>query len=150
MNVKKISDHAECLEEAAVWFSQKWNLPVSAYRESMLESINKKTGIPEWYIVDNGGDIVAGAGFVVNDFHDRKDLSPNICALFVEEEYRGKGIARHILDVVRKESAATGFEKLYLVTAHTGFYEKCGWHFLTMVNDMGGGSERMYIADTLG
>lgn len=116
----------------------------------MLESINKKTGIPEWYIVDNGRDIVAGAGLVVNDFHDRKDLSPNICALFVEEEYRGRGIARHILDVVRKESAVAGFEKLYLVTEYTGFYEKCGWHFLTMVNGVSGGSERMYIADTFG
>lgn len=42
-----------------------------------------------------------------------------------------------------------GFEKLYLVTDHTEFYEKCGWSFLTTVNDDEGNSIRMYAASTL-
>ena len=37
------------------------------------------------------------------------------------------------------------FQKLYLVTDHTKFYEKCGWEFLCMVNDEEGIPERMYV-----
>ena len=67
-----------------------------------------------------------------NDFHDRKDLTPNLCALFVEEAYRGRGIAKAILGFVRSDLKKRGIFKLYLVTEHTAFYEKCGWEFLTM------------------
>ena len=42
-----------------------------------------------------------------------------------------------------------GFEKLYLITDHTQFYEKCGWDFMTMVNDDEGIPVRMYVTSTL-
>lgn len=32
-------------------------------------------------------------GSIANDFHDRKDLTPNICVVYTEEAYRGRGIA---------------------------------------------------------
>ena len=91
---------------------------------------------------------MAGAGVIENDFHDRKDLHPNLCALFVEENWRGQGMARYILRRVREDMAGMGIEKLYLVTDHTDFYEKCGWSFLTMVRGDDGLMERMYEADT--
>lgn len=43
-----------------------------------------------------------------------------------------------------------GIERLYLVTDHTEFYEKCGWSFLTTVEDVDGCIERMYMANTEG
>ena len=39
----------------------------------------------------------AGAGVISNDFHNRRDLAPNLCALFVEPAYRRQGIARRLL-----------------------------------------------------
>ena len=48
--------------------------------------MERKTGITQWYvIVDGQRNIIAGAGVIENDFHDRKDLTPDLCALFVEE-----------------------------------------------------------------
>jgi len=150
ITLKKLCDYPEFLEEAAFWFSQKWGIPVEAYRESMKQSISQKAGIPQWYIVLNEKqEMIAGAGIIENDFHDRKDLSPNLCALYVKENYRGQGIAKYILDFSRKDLSNMGFEKLYLITDHTEFYEKCGWDFLTMVNGDDGSSERMYAASTL-
>ncbi len=43
-----------------------------------------------------------------NDFHDRKDLTPNVCAVFVEERYRCQGIAGRIPDYVCKDVKAQG------------------------------------------
>lgn len=150
MALKKLCDNPAFAEKAAQWFSTKWDIPVEAYQESIQDCIEQKNRIPQWYIVvDHDDAIIAGAGIIENDFHDRKDLSPNLCALFVEEKYRNQNIARYILDFARKELGNMGYKKLYLVTDHTEFYEKCGWDFLTFVNDDDGIPERMYFAPTL-
>lgn len=150
INLKKLREYPEYSEAASQWFHQKWGIPIEAYRESIQECTQCKMAVPQWYIVlDEAQNIIAGAGVIENDFHNRKDLTPNVCALFVEEEFRQKGIARYILDFIRKDLGSMGVETLYLVTDHIDFYEKCGWHFLTMVYDKEGISERMYCAFTL-
>lgn len=37
--------------------------------------------------------IVGGLGVIENDFHNRKDLTPNVCAVYVDEDYLCQGIA---------------------------------------------------------
>lgn len=147
--LKKLCDYPEYLEKAAYWFSEKWCISVEAYKESIQECIDLKIGVPQWYIVlDDKEEIIAGAGVIENDFHDRKDLKPNLCALFVEEKYRNQGIAKYILNLVKRDLGKIGIKKLYLVTDHTEFYEKCGWDFLTVVNGDSGNYQRMYITST--
>ncbi len=150
IEVKKIWEHADMLQKAAQWFHEKWDIPAADYQESMETCIMQKNGVPQWYFVQNENqDIIAGAGVIENDFHDRKDLTPNLCALFVEEAYRGQGIARCILDYIRNDFGNMGLKQLYLVTDHTAFYEKCGWTYLTMVKDEEGTLERMYYTSTM-
>src|SRR5699024_5733995 len=79
--------------------------------------------------------IIAGAGVIANDFHDRPDLTPNVCALFVEKEYRNQGIAKEILSFIRKDMGALGISQLYVATDHTCFYERYEWEYLTTVQD---------------
>ncbi|VDA18018.1 hypothetical protein BANRA_02780 [Acinetobacter baumannii] len=103
---------------------------MEAYLESIQISIDQKHAIPQWYIVLNKDKyLIAGAGVIDNDFHERKDLTPNLCALFVEENYRNQNIAKQILDFVREDLSNQGIQTLYLITDHTEFYEKCGWRF---------------------
>ena len=58
---------------------------------------------------------------IENDFHDRKDLMPNVCAVYTEEAYRGQGIAGRLLNIVVEDMRSKGISPLYLVTDHTGF-----------------------------
>lgn len=150
IEIKKLCNNPELLEASAIWFSQKWGIPLDAYRKSMEMHIQQKTGIPQWYIIlDEKKELIAGAGIIENDFHDRKDLSPNLCALYVEKKHRNQGIAKRLLDFARTDFGNMGFERLYLITDHTEFYEKCGFKFLTMVTGDDGNLERMYSASTL-
>lgn len=48
-------------------------------------------------------EIVGGIGVIENDFHKRKDLTPNICAFYIEEGYRNMGMAKEMLDFVCKD-----------------------------------------------
>lgn len=132
-------------EEASVWFHERWHIPLEAYRESIADCLEGKNGVPQWYVVMHESRIVAGCGVIANDFHERKDLTPNVCAVYVDEEYRRQGIAGAMLQYVCDDMAAMGFDTLYLLTDHTGFYERYGWRFLCMVRGDGGELSRMYV-----
>ena len=74
--IQALRDAPELTKEAARWFGEKWNIPELAYQESMELCVRQKSGIPQWYVLQNQKTkIIAGAGVIDNDFHDRKDLS---------------------------------------------------------------------------
>ena len=132
-------------EKAAEWFSGKWRVPKEAYLECMDAYLNGETDLG-WYLCLDGDKIIAGMGVIENDFHDRKDLTPNVCAVYTEEEYRRRGIAGRLLNMVVEDCRSKGISPLYLLTDHTGFYERYGWEFLCMVQGDGEDEmSRMYI-----
>lgn len=160
--ILKISENNYLKEPAACWFHEKWGIPVSAYEESMEEcikngienkaenSVEGRRGagnfVPQWYVVMDGTKIIGGLGVIENDFHDRKDLSPNVCAVYVEEEYRCRGIAGNMLHEVCRDMNEKGIDTLYLITDHSSFYERYGWEFLCMVRGDGETEmTRMYV-----
>ena len=135
----------ERLEEAAEWFHNQWGAPVDAYRACMQEYLNGETEYG-WYLCVDGQHIAGGLGVIENDFHDRKDLSPNICAVYVEEAYRRRGIAGRLLDMAVEDLRTKGISPVYLLTDHTGFYERYGWQFLCMAQGDGEAyMSRIYI-----
>ncbi len=130
---------------AAKWFHEKWGIPEEAYLACMEEYLSGTTK-NGWYLCLDGDVIVAGLGVIDNDFHDRKDLAPNVCAVYTEEAYRCQGIAGQLLTMAVEEMRKKGVTPLYLLTDHTSFYERYGWEFLCMAQ--GDGEEepsRMYI-----
>ena len=68
-------------------------MPKSAYLESINECIKGESPVPQWYVVKKDDRIIGGMGVIENDFHSRKALSPNVCAVYTEEDMRGYGIA---------------------------------------------------------
>lgn len=131
--ILKLSENKDLVHEAAQWFHEKWDVPVEEYEASMQASIDSDEAVPQWYIVIEDEKIVAGAGVIDNDLHDRKDLTPNICALYVEKARRNESIAANLLQYICDDMADLGISVLYLITDHDSLYEKYGWQFLCMV-----------------
>ena len=145
-NIVKIQEYSDLKEAAANWFHSKWGVPKEAYLESMEDCIAGKGAVPQWYVVMDGEEFVGGLGVIENDFHNRKDLTPNVCAVYVEDEYRGQGMAGEMLHFVCEDMKQGGIDTLYLVTDHTSFYERYDWEFLCMVQgDDESEMTRMYI-----
>ena len=140
----RLLDQPNLKEQAARWFSEKWSVPLEAYRQSMEDCLAANGDIPQWYLALEGQRIVGGVGVIENDFHDRLDLTPNVCAVFTEPDRRGQGIAGSLLDFACRDMQNRGMDTLYLVTDHTGFYERYGWDFFCMVQCSDGPS-RMYV-----
>ena len=146
MEIIYLRDNPEYEERAVGWFHEKWHIPKEAYRESMDKCLKKLSPVPQWYLMTDGGRIVGGMGVIENDFHDRHDLTPNVCAVYTEPDYRNQGIARRLMEAVYADMADMGIETLYLLTDHTSLYERYGWELFCMVR--GDGEEcmsRMYI-----
>ena len=140
-----VRDWPEALEEIAAWFHDRWGIPLETYRESIRDCLGNETAVPQWYVVVRGHRIIAGCGVIENDFHRRPDLTPNVCAVYVDPEYRNRGVAGFLLDFVCADLARLGYETLYLLTDHTGFYERYGWQFLCTVPCSDGSLSRMYV-----
>ena len=140
-----LRERPDLKDAAAMWFHGKWNVPMEAYLECMEAYLNHETEYG-WYLCLDGSRIIGGMGVIENDFHDRKDLSPNVCAVYTEEGYRCQGIAGKLLNMVVEDLRSKGISPLYLVTNHTGFYERYGWEFLCLVQGDGEPQmSRMYI-----
>lgn len=142
----KLREHPELLDAAADWFHAKWGISLNAYRESMAQCIKNEGAVPQWYTAMDGDIIIGGLGVIENDFHDRKDLSPNVCAVYVEEAHRCRGLAGKLLNLVCEDMAGMGVDTLYLLTDHTSFYERYGWTFFCMAQGDGEAEPaRMYV-----
>ncbi len=146
IQIVKLREHPELAASAAEWFNQKWNVPLEAYTESIAACLEQESAVPQWYLAMEGDSIAGGLGVIENDYHSRKDLTPNVCAVYVEESYRCRGIAGRMLNFVCTDMKEKGIAALYLLTDHTSFYERYGWEFLCMV--LGDGEtepSRMYV-----
>ena len=143
-DIINLHDRPRLRQRAAEWFHRQWGIPAEDYLASM-DGTQTGTAVPQWYVAVAGTAIIGGVGVIDNDFHRRKDLTPNVCALYVEAAWRGRGIAGQLLERVCSDMRRHGCGALYLVTDHTSFYERYGWHFLCMVQEEGSSNLiRMY------
>ena len=91
--ILSLHDEPAWKEKASAWFHEKWGVPQEEYAKSMEECIRGGQAVPQWYILPYQGEIIAGVGVIENDFHDRKDLTPNVCALYVEKRNGGTAVS---------------------------------------------------------
>ena len=140
-----LREKPELMNTSAEWFHSKWGVPKEAYLECMEAYLTGETELG-WYLCLDADQIVGGLGVIENDFHDRPDLTPNVCAVYTEESHRCRGIAGNLLNMAVEDLRGKGISPAYLVTDHTGFYERYGWEFLCMVQGDGEPDmTRMYI-----
>lgn len=140
-----LREKPELMDAAAQWFHSKWGVPKEAYLECMTGYLKGETELG-WFLCLDGAQIVGGLGVIENDFHDRPDLTPNVCAVYTEESHRCQGIAGKLLNMAVEDLRSKGISPAYLVTDHTSFYERYGWEFLCMVQGDGEPDlARMYV-----
>ena len=140
-----LREKPELMDSAASWFHSKWGVPKEAYLECMEAYLKRETELG-WFLCLDDGKIVGGLGVIENDFHNRPDLTPNVCAVYTEESHRCLGIAGKLLDMAVEDFRSRGISPAYHVTDHSGFYERYGWEYLCMVQGDGEPDlTRMYI-----
>lgn len=109
-----LREKPELINRAAVWFHGKWGVPTEAYLACMEAYLKHETELG-WYLCVDDEQIVGGLGIVENDFHDRKDLTPNVCAVCTEESHRCQDVADRPLILRQKVWGIPVFSWLFVL-----------------------------------
>lgn len=147
MTVINIRKNPEYVSRGIAYFQEQWATEQSkaVYTDCITRSVAAKNPLPVWYLlVDEAGEIAGCAGLITNDFISCGDLWPWLCALYVGEAHRGRGLGGLLIGHIRADAAKMGFSHLYLCTDLDGYYEKYGFAYLCDGHHPWGGRSRVY------
>ena len=148
MKIISVKEYSEYKDIAIKYIQDKWASENSlmVYEDCITNCITSVNPLPQWYLLEENGSIIGCAGLVTNDFISRMDLYPWVCALYIEESYRGNCYGSLLLDKAKKDAKISGFSHLYLSTVHIGYYEKYGFEHIGTGYHPWGDSSRIYAA----
>ncbi|CEN23683.1 GNAT family N-acetyltransferase [Paraclostridium sordellii] len=149
MNIISIKKQPEYASIAIKYFQEKWASKDSlkVYEDCINNCITSNSPLPQWYLLLNNDEIVGCAGLITNDFISRMDLYPWVCALYIEEKYRGNSYGSILLSEAKKDALNAGFKRLYLCTDHIGYYEHYDFNYIGTGYHPWGDESRIYEAD---
>ena len=130
-----LADHMEALPTLARWQHAEWgNLRVGdtlEARTARLEAQAGRDGIPLTVVALENTTILGSASLIAHDMHTRPELSPWLAGVFVDPQYRRRGIAGELVRRIVAEAAKLGVPLLYLYTVHSEkLYASLGWKLM--------------------
>lgn len=132
MKIISVREQPEYLEKTISFFQSKWASADSmmVYEDCISSCMGSIAPLPQWYLLEKEGYIIGGAGLITNDFISRMDLYPWVCALYIEEAFRGHAYGELLLNKAKEDAKKGGFSSLYLCTDHVDYYEKYGFEYI--------------------
>jgi len=146
MHVESVRENPRITQDAIKYIQSKWANPNSlkVYEDCISNCINSNNGLPQWYLLMDQDKIIGCVGLITNDFISRMDLFPWLCALYIDDKYRGNNYAKLLIDKAINDTKLAGYSNLYLCTDHIGYYEKFGFTYLAQGYHPWGEESRIY------
>lgn len=134
----------------AAWHHAQWGyLNPGATVESRIEKMQrylKGAVMPAMYICVDGEHVVGTAALVESDMDSHPELSPWLASVYVNAEYRNRGVGAALVAQVVSAAKDAGFGPLYLFTPDRArFYEGLGWQLIGQETYRGGEATLMKI-----
>jgi GNAT superfamily N-acetyltransferase len=146
IQIFEITEKPELLKDAVDYFWNHWGSDSNRnfYRDCIEKSCDTESDIPRFYLAFEYNKIVGSYAILRSDLNSRQDLFPWFACLYVEAEYRGKNIGAQLQNHAINQSRFKGYEKLYLCTDLTDYYERNNWRFIGKGYSMNDDETRIY------
>lgn len=99
---------------------------------------------PRVFLLTDKDDLISFCTYTEKDDIQPTELTPWIGFVYTFPEYRGHRYAGKLFMEIEKAAAAEGIHDLFLSTDHIGLYEKYGFEFYRIMNDINGEPSRVY------
>ena len=96
-------------------------------------------------LLTEGDELISYCTFAEKDDIQPTDLTPWVGFVYTFPEHRGHRYAGLLFDEVVRLAKERQITEVYLSTNHIGLYEKYGWEFFDMMDDMDGEPSRVYV-----
>ena len=105
--------------------------------------------LPKCFMLLKDENIIGFYQLVEQELIERKDLSPWITCVFIDEQERGKRLSSILLKHGRTVAGKLGYSKVCLTTDHIQFYEKFGFKEIGLDKFVWGRPTKIYEHDTI-
>ena len=79
------------------------------------------------------------------DYYPENRYWPWISSIFVDEQYRGRRISGLMIEKAMEYAKEQGFDKVYIPSDMTGFYEKYGFELIDRLVNYGGDEDNVFM-----
>ena len=134
-SIEYLADHTTHVQGLAAWHHQQWGYLAPGdtveERASRLHARANKKMVPSAFVAIDQTQPVGSAILVKSDMDIRPTLTPWLASVFVDAEFRRRGIGTRLVERVVQEAQLLGFTSLYLWTPDKAdFYAARGWRVM--------------------
>jgi N-acetylglutamate synthase-like GNAT family acetyltransferase len=131
------------------YVADNWIAVLQPFADVLAELFSSEKDLPKCFLMLKDNGIIGFYQLVEQELIIRKDLSPWITCVFIDEEERGQRLSSILLEHGRKIAGQLGYEKVYLTTDHIQFYEKFGFKEIGLDKFVFGRPTKIYEHDTI-
>ncbi len=137
MEILSLADVPEFLPQIARWNNEEWPSYYDGEFDKALEyhrqTMTKNT-VPTCFAAVEGSTLAGTVSLLLHDMEIRAGYSPWLGSLYVSEQYRGRGLARQLIQHCMAAAARQKVESLYVWTRELRpLFESLGWDHLESV-----------------
>ncbi|MDD5190468.1 MAG: GNAT family N-acetyltransferase [Dehalococcoidales bacterium] len=149
LDIISLNDFPVYKEPIINYVNEHWNVVIKPFTYVVNQCFSKSGFLPQTYIMVKHDEIIGFYQLVEQELLIRKDLSPWITCVFIDENQRGNRFSARLLEHGRTIAGSLGFQKVYLTTNHIQFYEKFGFREIGLSNFINGSPSKIYEHDTI-
>ncbi len=132
LTISPLRHHPEFFDNVADRIWQAWWKPHGvplAYISGRLREGMTAAPLPQAFVAHEAGVFAGTASVIASDMDERPQYSPWVAAVWVEPEFRSRGLAPRLIARAVDHALSSGAPRVYLTARPPlrGFYERQGW-----------------------
>lgn len=144
-----LQDCPQRSQELADYVCRNWPAVKDVVLPEIPKSLHPQDSLPLTVLLLRDGEMKGFYQLLEQECIQRKDLSPWISPLFVDESERGHALGEQLLWHARQTAGSLGYDQVYLTTNHIQYYEKYGFREIGLDLFESGRPTKIYVHRTI-